>query len=175
MLSIFSPRVDIVATKSGEVSCKPYISPAVEKFDKYYIDYNIKFVPKLLEGTDDDYILEMKVIESVRDIVEVINSQADDVGLKAMLERFEKTGDPSVLPSGVNATDQILDLTQIPQDGAEYFEYIHGLVDKFKSLPEDLRKDMTLDEFVKNVSQQQVDAYLESKKPVDKKEGDNNE
>ena len=176
MLSIFSPRIEVIPDKkTGEVTTKLRRSEGIKEFDKYYIDYNVKFVPKLLDGTEDDYILEMKVIESKRDIAEVINSQANDVGLKAMLERFEKTGDPSVLPTGINATDDILDLTKIPQDGAEYFEYIHGLVDKFKSLPDDLRKDMTLEEFVKNVGQQQVDAYLSGIKPVDKKDGDKDE
>lgn len=166
MNTLFQPR-KAFDKKTGEQI--DYISPGQDNFDKYYIKRVVKYVPVPLFEGSDDYVLDMKVIEDKVDIVETINSQANDVGLKAMLERFEKTGDPSCLPSPVNATDDILDLTKLPQDNAEYFEYIHGLADKYKSLPVELRQDMTLDEFVKKITDKQVNDWLESVKPVEKK------
>lgn len=149
MLSIFSPRKTT--------------APGLDNFDKYYLDYEIKDVVKPLEGTDD-FIIEKKIIVSKRDIVEYINSQADDVGLDAMLRRFNQTGDSSCLPQPVQASDEILDLTKLPQDNAEYFAYIHKLADDYEKLPLELRKDMSMDEFVKRISNDDIYAYFDAMK-----------
>ena len=150
-----------------------YVAPTGPKeYDQYYIKRQIKFVPVPVAEGSDDYVLEMKVIDDLQSIDEVINSQAGDVGLQAMLDRFEKTGDPSVLPQPVKATDEVVDFTKLPQDNAEYFEYIHGLAGAFEKLPIELRKDMTPTDFIKNITQKQVDDYLASIKPVEKGEKD---
>lgn len=165
--SIFEPRKAFeVDKKTGEAKQVDYISPVITKeYDKYYIKRTIKFVPVPISEGSEDYILEMKVIDDKEDIAYVINSQAINVGLEAMLDRFDKTKDPSVLPQPVNATDEIVDFTKLPQDNAEYFEYIHGLAAAFEKLPIELRKDMTAEDFVRNITQKQVDDYLASLKP----------
>lgn len=146
-----------------------YITPVLTpEYDKYYIKREIKFVPKPVSEGSEDYILEMKVVDELEDIDMLINSQAKDVGLDAMLDRFARTGDPSVLPQPVKATDDIVDFTKLPQDNAEYFQYIHGLAAAFEKLPIELRKDMSAEDFVKNITQKQVDDYLASVKPVEK-------
>ena len=139
----------------------PYEAPTGPKeYDKFYIKRQIKFVPVPVSEDSDDYVLEMKVIDEKEDIAELINSQAPDVGLEAMLDRFAKTGDPSVLPQPMKASDDIVDFTNLPQDDAEYFEYIHNLAAKFEALPIELRQDMSLSDFIKNISNKQDNLQL---------------
>lgn len=163
--SIFEARKAFkVDKKTGEAIQVDYVAPSGPKvYDKYYIKRQVKFVPVPVSDGSEDYVLEMKVIEDKEDIKELINSQADNVGLEAMLEKFNRTGDPSVLPQPVQATDDIVDFTKLPQDNAEYFEYIHGLAAAYENLPIELRKDMTAEEFVKQVTQKQVDDFIASK------------
>lgn len=168
--NIFTPRkrFEVVNSKTGELKKVDYITPVgIKEYDQFYIKRQIKFVPLPVQEGSDDYILSMKVVENKEDIKLLINSQADGVGLQAMIDKFEKTGDPSVLPQPITATDQIVDFTKLPQDNAEYFEYIHGLAAKFEDLPIELRKDMTLTDFIKNITNKQVEDYLSSVKPVE--------
>lgn len=163
--SIFEPRKAFkVNKKTGEAERTDYISPAgITEFDKFYNKRVIKQVPVPVSEGSDDYVLQLKVIDDKEDIAQLINSQADGVGLDAMLEKFSRTGDPSVLPQPVQATDEVMDFTKLPQDNAEYFEYIHGLAAAFEKLPIELRQDMTAEEFVKQVTQKQVDDFIASK------------
>lgn len=165
--SIFEPRkrFEVVDKKTGELKQVDYITPGLKDFDEYYIKRKIRQVPVPVDDNETGYVLELKVIDDKEDIKQVINSQADSVGLEAMLAKYERTGDPSVLPQPVNATDQIQDFTKLPQDNAEYFEYIHALAAKFESLPLELRKDMTINDFMKQLTDKQVDDYLQSVKP----------
>ena len=169
--SIFEPRKAYeVDKKTGLTKQVDYITPVgIKEYDKYYIKRQIKFVPIPVSEGSDDYVLEMRIIDDKEDIYQLINSQASGVGLQAMLEKFERTGDLSVLPQPVQATDDIVDFTQLPQDNAEYFEYIHSLANKFKSLPVELRGDMTVEDFVKNITQKQVDDYVASLMPKEDK------
>ena len=163
--SIFEPRKAFkVDKKTGEAKQVDYISPVgITEFDKYYIKRVVKQVPVPVSEGSEDFVLQLKVIDDKEDIIQLINSQADGVGLEAMLEKFNRTGDPSVLPQPVQATDDIMDFTKLPQDNAEYFEYIHGLASAYEQLPIELRKDMTAEEFVKQVTQKQVDDFVASK------------
>lgn len=161
--SIFEPKKAYVKDKDGVVKEVPYVTPGQDNFEKYYIDREIVEKVRLLEGgTDEDFVIDLVVKETKRDVFETINSQADDVGLDNALRKFAMTGDPSVLPQEVKATDDILDLTALPQDDAEYFEYIHGLAAKFYALPADLRKDLTMQEFIEGVMAGKIDvnAYV---------------
>lgn len=175
--SIFEPRFKkVLDKKTGEVVLEPleFVNDTV--YDEYYYDYELVEVPVPVPGSEDEYTLVPKIKESKRSIREVIDSQADDVGLDNIMRKFALTGDQSVLPSPVQATDEILDLTRLPQDGAEYFTYIHALAAQYEALPIELRQDMTMDEFIKNVTQDQVNSYLNKFKPKGEvkaeKEGD---
>lgn len=163
--NIFQPRkaFKVVDAKTGELKQVDYVTPVlIKEFDKYYIKRQIKFIPVPVQDGSDDYVLDMKVIDEKEDIEQVINSQAEGVGLQAMMDKYQRTGDPSVLPQPIKTTDDIVDFTQLPQDNAEYFEYIHALAEKYESLPIELRKDMTAEDFVRNVTNKQVDDYLNS-------------
>lgn len=170
MNSIFAPRYNKTVTKDGLVKFTDRVIKGKKDFDKYYIDYKVKKIVKPLPGgKEDDYILESKVVEVRKDIRQLIQSQSDEVGLDNMLKKFAMSGDLSTLPPQMN-NGEIQDITNLPQDNAEYFVYIHKLAAEYESLPADLRKDMTLDQFVKSMTDDQIKAYLDSKKPVEKVE-----
>lgn len=157
---------------------KDYVTPGQKGWDEYYIDREIILVPKPVEGDDPDaYVLEPKIKENKRKIFDVINSQADDVGLDNALKKYALTGDPGVLPGSAKAGEGVFDLTSLPSDSAEYFTYIHGLQKAFEDLPLDLRKDMSIEDFTKKVINGEIDVagYLNSIKPVEnveKKDGE---
>lgn len=173
--NIFSPRkkFEIIDQKTGELKQVDYVTPVgINEYDKFYVKRKIKFVPVPVQEGSDDYVLEMKVIDDKEDIVQVINSQAAGVGLQAMIDKFERTGDPSVLPQPVNPTDDVVDFTKLPEDNAEYFDYIHGLAAKFEELPIELRKDMTASDFIRNITNKQVEDYLASIMPKESEKKD---
>lgn len=169
--NIFQPRkkFEVINAKTGELKQVDYITKGQSDFDEFYIKRKIKFVPVPVQEGSDDYVLELKVIDDKEDIRQVINSQADGVGLQAMIDKFEKTGDPSVLPQPMNPSDDIVDFTKMPQDDAEYFDYIHSLAEQFEKLPIELRKDMDAKTFIQNVTQKQVDDYLKTLMPKEEK------
>lgn len=170
MPSIFSPRTN---PKTGEL----LKSPSFDYYDKYYINTECVMVPKPVEGSDEDYILVPKLKESKVDIQELLDSQSDDVGLQAALDRFARTGDPSVLPSPVQASDDILDLTLLPEDSADYFNYIHSLAKSFESIPVQIRGDLDINEFTAKCLKGDIDVskiIADMKAQANpKKEGDN--
>lgn len=176
--NLFSPRKGkpILEKKTGEViGYKDYVSPQSGPFDQYYIDYEVVQVCKPVEGgSEEDFIITEKIKESKRKIQDVLDSQADDVGLDNVLRKFALTGDPSVLPAPVEMSDEILDLTTFPEDSADYMDYVQNLNKAYYSLPEDLRKDMNPQEFVNSMTPEKLKNYIDSKKKVEepKKEGD---
>ena len=167
--NLFSPRKGnpILDKKTGEVvGYEDYITPKSGPFDEYYIDYEVVQVCKPVEGgSDEDFIITEKIKESKRKIQDVLDSQADDVGLDNMIKKFALTGDPSVLPQGVDATDEILDLTKFPSDTAEYMEYIQNLNKEYYSLTDDLREKMNPQEFVNSMTPEKLKNYIDSKQP----------
>lgn len=162
MPSIFAPRTETVTTKDGVVAI--VLRPRQKNktvFDEFYIDREIvDTVQPVKGGSDEDFIIVQKVKETKRSIKEVIESQSKEVGLQNLLTKFALNGqDPNL---GVKVTDQVLDLTIMPQDSADYFAYIHNIYEAYQNIPVELRKDMSIEEFVKNVKDKDVDAYIAS-------------
>lgn len=142
-------------------------------FDKYYIDVKlVDSVKKIGEG-DEDYIIVKKEVISKRDIDEVIESQAADVGLEAALKKFSLTGDPSVLPEPLPEDGALYDVTQLPQDLMDADNYFKAMKAKFDALPDDLKNGRDFNAFMSTITQQQFDAYIASLQPKKEvKEGD---
>lgn len=94
--------------------------------------------------------LKLKVVNETVDIKEYINSFAGEVGVANVLRKFAKTGDMSLFAQ--NQVIENVDATKLPEQSAE---------ELFKSLPEDLRKDMTYEQFVKTLTGEQLKAYID--------------
>lgn len=171
MESIFSPRYTTTVDKNGAVKKTLREVPGVDLSEEFYFDLNLKLIPKKVEGSDEDYIIIPKVTYSKRSIKETIDSQADGVGLEAMLRKFAITNDPADLPKGMEE-GAFFDCTKVPSDDAEYFQYIRKLQADYEALPIALRKDMTMEEFVSKVTNQEAQAFIDSQKPVEKESED---
>lgn len=94
--------------------------------------------------------ITLKVVETKVDIQEYINSFADDCGVENVLRKFARTGDASLF--AVHQPIENVDATKMPEKSAE---------ELFADLPADLRKDMTFEQFVKSLTQEQLQAYID--------------
>lgn len=149
--------------------CKPH-EPRLNniKWDKYYFNVELKDrVVKTGEG-DEDFVIEKKEVITKTSIKEVIDSQANDVGLDNILRKFALTGDESILPQNVNTDGRVLDMSGMPEDLVDAQNYFAAMKAKFDSLPADLVKGRSFDEFMSNLTQAEYDAYFASIRPKEK-------
>lgn len=147
--------------------------------DKYYISRQLVDVAKKIGEGEEDFIIVKKVVETKQDIKEIIDSQADDVGLNNILKKFAITGDPGVLPENVTTSGtEVIDYSSMPQDLIEAGQYFDAKKKEFDSLPDDLKKGRSFTEFMSTFNQSEFDSYfnslIEATKKVEatKKEGE---
>ena len=144
--------------------------------DKYYYDVKLVDKVKKVEGSEDDFIIVKEEVVTKTDIKELIDSQADDVGLNNVLKQFALTGDPGVLPSGVNPNGgDVLDCTQLPNDLIDADIYFKNMRAKFDALPDDIKAGRNFQDFMTTFTQAEFDKFVASLKPVEsngKKEGE---
>lgn len=147
----------------------PVFNP--NKPDVYYFDVKLVDKVKKIGPGDEDYIIEKKEVISKQLIQEVIDAQADDVGLEAALKKFAITGDPSVLPSALPEGGETFDMSGMPEDLIDVNNYLNDMKAKFDALPEALKQGRDFNAFMSTINQQQFDAYIASLQPkvVDKK------
>lgn len=147
--------------------------------DKYYISRQLVDVAKKFGEGEEDFVIVKKVIEKKQDIKEIIDSQADDVGLNNILKKFAITGDPGVLPESVNTSGtEVVDYSSMPQDLIEAGQYFEAKKKEFDALPDDLKKGRNFTEFMATFNQAEFDSYFKnlkeaaSKVEASKKEGE---
>ena len=87
-----------------------------DNWDQDYITYEVKDVVKKTGEGEEDYVIIHKIIEHRDNIAETINSQADDVGIQAMLKRFALTQDPSVFPEPLPKDGVLNDVSGVPDN-----------------------------------------------------------
>lgn len=140
----------------------------------YYIDREI-VLKTVITGYEDKECTKPigsmvpVVVENKKDIKILVNSHADEVGVVNILNRIIKTGDMSLLQA---REAQYIDTTQLPQSLGEVQAKAIALESIYANIPEDLKKDMSLDQFVKTMTDERVKAYYDGLKNVEeKKEG----
>lgn len=149
----------------------PIFNP--NKPDVYYYDVKLVDKVKKIGPGDEDYIIEKKEVVTKQLIQEVIDSQADDVGLEAALKKFAITGDPSVLPEALPENGATFDMTGMPQDLIEANNYFNDMKAKFDALPDALKQGRDFNAFMSTITQEQFDAYIASLQPkVEGKKGE---
>lgn len=132
----------------------PKKSPkGVGKFEKHYIQHEIKKVVKKVGEGEDDFVLVDKIIEHKDSIKGTIDSHASEVGVYQLIERALRTGDNSLLTgAGVKLTDEFVDLTKIPEDAAEVLHFAQASIAAYNSLPESIRKGRSYEEFLSSTT-----------------------
>lgn len=128
-------------------------------FDKYYIDRVIKQVVQKTGDGEDDFILVDKVVETKRDIAQVINAQADEVGVDAYLRPYLASGEQ--IPA-VQVSDNISDFTQFPETLAEVAAVGELARANFNKLDPKLTKGKSYEEFITSMTQEAFTEYLKS-------------
>ena len=130
----------------------------VLEFDKDYVDIEIvDYVEKTGEG-ENDFVIKKKVVETRRPIAEVVNADAESVGVYNIIKQVLRTGDTSLLPADdgkcnvdfVGAPENLMELKQMGVDAEK----------KFASLPDDLKGDLDMTTFVNSMTQEKFDQFL---------------
>ena len=142
-----------------------------DKFDEFYIDYEIKQVVKKIGEGEEDFIVEDKIIEHKRDIVQEINAQADQVGVYNLMKRIAMTKDDSLMPEPMPKTGVTSDFTNVPDNLLDADLMAKERIKQFNALPDSLKKGRSFEEFVNTFNQDEFNVWLKSMQPV-KKDGD---
>lgn len=129
-------------------------------FDKYYDDVTIHDVVKKTGEGETDYIVEVKEVHEKRDIAQTINSQNGEVGIDAYLRRLQLEGAEL---GKVNVSDQVVDLSNAPEDLAEAIVRSEAAKEAYSKLDPELTQNMAIEDFLKSINQEKLDAYYKSK------------
>lgn len=127
-------------------------------WDTEYV--SISIVDKVVrtgEG-DDDFIIQKVVVEERQPILEVVNADAESVGVYNIIKQVMKTGDTSLLPADdgkcqvdlVGAPENLMELKQMGVDAEK----------AFNGLPKELTKELDMASFVNSLTQEQFDAFV---------------
>ena len=140
-------------------------------FDQTYKTISIiDVVEKTGEG-DDDFSIVKKVVLEETPIDEVVQADAQSVGVENIIKQVLRSGDTSLLPS--DKGNPFVDIVDAPQNLMELKALGQQCEAKFKDLPEDLTKGMDMKSFVDSFTQEQFDAFV--KALSDKVKGENDD
>lgn len=132
----------------------------VLEFEKDYTDIEIvDYVEKTGEG-ENDFVIKKKVVETKRPIVEVVNADAESVGVYNIIKQVVRSGDTSLLPADdgkckvdfVGAPENLMELKQMGVDAEK----------NFASLPDELKGGLDLTAFVNSITQEKFDQFLKA-------------
>lgn len=127
-------------------------------FDQTY--KRITIVDSVEKIGEDQYSVVKKVIEEEEPIADVIQADADSVGVYNIIKQVLRTGDQSLLP--VDRGNPFVDAVGAPENLMELKALGQEAEKKFNDLPQDLVKGMDMKSFVENLTQDQFDAFVKA-------------
>lgn len=111
---------------------------------------------------DKDFVVKKRVVEFERkNRQDYINSFADDVGVLNVLKKCALSNDESLIkqrPDGV-----YMDATGFPKTKEDVFNTVQKGVNAFDKLPDDIKKKMSMEQFVNSFGQEQFDELINAK------------
>lgn len=131
-----------------------------KNFDQDYI--SIEIVDKVVktgEG-DNDFVIQKDVLVNKTPIKEVVQADADSVGVYNIIKQVIRTGDTSLLPS--DKGDCNVDMVGAPETLMEVKALGQEAEKKFGELPQELTKGMDLAAFVNSMTQEQFDSFVKA-------------
>lgn len=154
---------------TGEVVCGFGVRRDLSKqvgFDECYKETTIKQRVKKVGDGENDFIIEEYEEVKLTPIREVLDAQVDQVGIEAYIRPYQLAGVP--LPD-VEVGEDVLDVSQFPEDPADAMKVGDEMMKNFYSLDPALRGDAkTPEEFLANLTQEKFDNWLMSKTNVEK-------
>ena len=116
----------------------------------------------IVEYVEEQYVVKKRVVESSRiNRQDYIASFADEVGIKNILKKVQATGDETLLKQRPDGA--FIDVTQFPDNRSGMYDAVKNGVQAFDNLPDDIKKKMSMEDFVNNFGQKEFDAYIQSK------------
>lgn len=143
---------------------RPYVDDGIKEFDTDY--KSIKIVDDVKEVGKDEkglpiYVVSKKVIEELTPIQDVIDSDASSVMTPdKIMQQFLKTGDPSILPVDDGSCN--VDLVGAPESLMEVKQMGLEAQKKFEELPDEIKGDLSMVDFVNSMSQEKFDAFVKA-------------
>lgn len=130
--------------------------------DKDIVEYaEEQYIEKTGEG-DKDFVVKTRVVESSRiNRQDYISSFADEVGIKNILKKVQATGDETLLKQRPDGA--FIDVTQFPDTRSGMYEAVKNGVKAFDDLPDDVKKKMSMEDFVNYFGQKEFDDYVKAK------------
>lgn len=135
-----------------------YKPEIVLEFDTDY--KTITIVDTVKKVGEDDFIIEKKVVEEFRPIQEVVDADAESVGVYNIIKQVMRTGDMSLLP--VDKGDCNVDLVGAPENLMELDHLGSEAVNKFAGLDPELTKGLDMKNFVETLTQEQFNAFVKA-------------
>lgn len=129
-------------------------------FDEFYLDRELRQVATKTGEGDEDFIIQTKEVVTKRPIAEVINSQANDVGIESYLRRVQQEGGevPNII-----VTDEIQDFENCPEDLAALAALGENAKSKYAQLDPELTKGLSIEDFLSSLTKQKLEDYFASK------------
>ena len=129
-------------------------------FDQDYITIEIvDYVEKTGEG-ENDYVIKKKVVETREPIADVVARDADQVGVYNIIKQVMRTGDTSLLPADDGKCQ--VDLVGAPETLMEVKAMGEDAAAKYAGLDPELTKGRSLAEFIKNLSQEEFNSFIDA-------------
>lgn len=148
---------------------RPILKPI--KYKEEVEEWNLIPVAKELVDADgvkyNGVVYEPKLVNTYN-LVELIQSYSDDVGIQNILKKLSLSGDKSILnqtgreplcPNG--GLEPVQDFSQVPESKAEAFNIVAAGVQAYDNLPADIKGKMSLEQFVKEFGQSQFDQFVQ--------------
>lgn len=129
-------------------------------FDQDYI--SIEIVDKVVktgEG-DNDYVIQKDVLVTKTPIKEVVQADAESVGVYNIIKQVMRTGDTSLLPA--DKGDCNVDFVGAPENLMEVKALGQQAEKMFGQLPNELTKGMDMAAFVNSMTQEQFDSFVKA-------------
>lgn len=160
--------------KTPEIKSKsPFIyrfnAPKIDKFDKYYIEYEERIVFKDSGEIDKDTgehlgVEEKKFIEHKTDIAEFINSQLDSVGVSSYMKALSLQGTPIEDFNTQVDSEKIQDFSQMPDTLAEVMTAGDRAKEAFQNMDPELRGNhTTIEGFLNSLTKDTMEGYIKGK------------
>lgn len=148
-----------------------FTSKGQKNFDKDYIDRKVVPIAVKTGPNDEDYVIHYKVIDKKRPIKESVNAEKDTVGVYNVLKQLcRENGQEAVdefIKNGPKFDDinkaPVQDITDMPTNLMEAFDKQQEINAIYAQLPKELKKDMSVNEFFKNVKPEDIKKFYEER------------
>lgn len=131
-----------------------------KNFDTEYVSIEIRDRVKKTGEGEHDFIVEKVVVETRTPIQEVIDADAQSVGVDNIIKQVLRSGDTSLLP--VDTGECNVDMVGAPETLMEVKALGQKAEAEFKGLPDEIKEGRDIASFINNMSQEKFDSLMKA-------------